>query len=213
MDKEIIYIGDPMCSWCYGFAPVLQTLYQNYKDQANWRVVVGGLRVGPEHVVDDQRIGFLREHWQEVSERTGQKFGYGILDQTGWLYDTELACRAVVVMRHLDPEKVFAFFGAIQANFYLLNHPTEPVDTYADEAEKFGVDREKFIELYEDPQIIDETMQDFTWSAQVGIRGFPSVLVRDGEQYTALTLGYQPLEALEQPLQQWLAQTSTAAAD
>lgn len=205
MDKELIYIGDPMCSWCYGFAPVIQTLHEKYKDQLDMRIVVGGLRVGPEHVVDDQRVSFLREHWDDVAERTGQEFGMGILNETGWLYDTERACRAVVVMRKLDPQKIFAYFGAIQKNFYLNNHAPEPVETYADEAQKFDVDRQTFIDTYEATETIDETMQDFAWSAEIGIRGFPSVLVRKDEEVTALTLGYQPLEALEQPLQQWLA--------
>ncbi len=204
METELIYIGDPMCSWCYGFAPVIQTLHEKYKDRLDMRIVVGGLRVGPEHVVDDQRIGFLREHWTDVSERTGQKFGMEILNETGWLYDTERACRAVVVMRKLDPKQLFAFFGAIQSNFYLNNHAPEPVETYADEAVKFDVDRDEFIKLYEDPETIDETMQDFAWSAQIGIRGFPSVLVRKDDQVSALTLGYQPLEALEAPLASWI---------
>ncbi|MCZ6604133.1 MAG: DsbA family protein [Alphaproteobacteria bacterium] len=207
MDKEIIYIGDPMCSWCYGFAPVIQTLYAKYREKIDMRVVVGGLRVGPEHVVDEQRVTFLREHWQEVSERTGQNFSMGILDKTGWSYDTEKPCRAVVVMRHLSPDNVFTYFGAIQSNFYLNNHDPAPVATYADEAVKFDVDRAEFIALYEDPKTVDETMQDFAWSAQIGIRGFPSVLFRDGEKLSALTLGYQPLEALEAPFRAWLGLT------
>lgn len=204
MSKELIYIGDPMCSWCYGFAPVIQTLHAKFAHELPMRIVVGGLRVGPEHVVDEQRIGFLRQHWQDVAARTGQTFGFEILQRTGWVYDTERACRAVVVMRKLDPAKAFSYFGAIQSNFYLHNRDPQPVETYADEAENFGIDRQTFIDRYEDPAIIDETMQDFVWSAQIGIRGFPSVLLRDGEKYAALTLGYQPLAALEQPLRSWI---------
>ena len=210
MDRELIYIGDPMCSWCYGFAPVLQTLYEKYKDDVAMRIVVGGLRVGPEHVVDDQRIGFLREHWRDVGERTGQPFGFDILDNTGWIYDTEKACRAAVVMRSLAPDKAFPYFGKIQANFYHKNLDPAPVATYADAAVDYGVDRQAFIDLYENTDTIDETMQDFAWSAQIGIRGFPSVLVRDGEQYAALTLGYQPLDAIEQPFRSWIGLTEPA---
>ena len=30
VDKEIIYVGDPMCSWCWGFSPVLKRIEAEY---------------------------------------------------------------------------------------------------------------------------------------------------------------------------------------
>ena len=29
--KEIIYVGDPMCSWCWGFAHTIQEIYKTFK--------------------------------------------------------------------------------------------------------------------------------------------------------------------------------------
>ena len=29
-DAEFVYVGDPMCSWCWGFAPVLDQLAGHY---------------------------------------------------------------------------------------------------------------------------------------------------------------------------------------
>ena len=42
-EKEIIYVGDPMCSWCWGFSPVLNRIRADYDAVAPMRVVVGGL--------------------------------------------------------------------------------------------------------------------------------------------------------------------------
>ena len=44
MTKEIIYIGDPMCSWCYAFSPVIQRLFEKHKDESKMSLVLGGLR-------------------------------------------------------------------------------------------------------------------------------------------------------------------------
>ena len=46
MDFEFVYVGDPMCSWCWGFAPVLERMQEVY--DVPLRVVVGGLRPGSE---------------------------------------------------------------------------------------------------------------------------------------------------------------------
>lgn len=204
MTKEIIYVGDPMCSWCYGFSPVIQTLHDRHKDDVKMTLVLGGLRVGDEHVVDEARLKFLKEHWVEIGERSGQEFSLDILENTGWIYNTEWACRAVVVMRKLAPEHAFAYFGAVQANFYAKNLDPSKPETYADEAVKFGVDRDEFLKAYDSDEIKQETMSDFAWSQGVGVTGFPSVLVKDGDKVGALTLGYQPLENLEGPLAHWI---------
>ena len=39
MDLEFVYVGDPMCSWCWGFAPVLDRMQKVY--DVPLRVVVG----------------------------------------------------------------------------------------------------------------------------------------------------------------------------
>ena len=40
---RLIYIADPMCSWCYGFGPELSKLLARHPD-ATVDVVMGGLR-------------------------------------------------------------------------------------------------------------------------------------------------------------------------
>ena len=45
---RFIYFADPMCSWCWGFAPVIeQTLRRRYGEAIPVRLVLGGLRPGP----------------------------------------------------------------------------------------------------------------------------------------------------------------------
>ncbi len=203
-DKEIIYIGDPMCSWCYGFSPVIQALYRKHRDQVKMTLTVGGLHVGDNCIHDDHRAEFLREHWRDIGERSGQPFKFDILEEKGWLYDTEAACRAVVVMRRLRPGNEYPYFAAIQSGFYAENRDSNDDATYAVAAQAFGVETEEFLASYHDPKTKEETANDFRWSQSMGITGFPSVLVRDKEDYAALTLGYQPLDAIEAPLESWL---------
>ncbi|MCZ6504367.1 MAG: DsbA family protein, partial [Actinobacteria bacterium] len=74
--RKLIYVGDPMCSWCWGFAPEIESLADEYPVE----VVVGGLRPGPSaQPLDDRMAASLRHHWVEVSERTNQPFDTAFL--------------------------------------------------------------------------------------------------------------------------------------
>lgn len=205
-EKEITYFGDPMCSWCYGFSDVIQEIRARYQDRAKVTLVMGGLRPDGTHIVDDRYRNFLKGHWQEISERTGQPFDLSILDNTGWIYDTEKACRAVVVMRRLRPDVEWEYFAAAQRGFYYQNHDPNNPGSFASIAETFGVDRAVFLEAYREPENIEATQADFRRARSVGVNSFPTVLLQDRRGLAALTVGYRPLSALIAPLESWLTE-------
>lgn len=104
-DVEIIYVGDPMCSWCWGISPALNQLKSTA--EANgipYRIVLGGLRPGGGDAWNEDFRNFLKHHWEEVNQRSGQPFGESLFDLEQFDYDTEPACRAVVAARQLAPE-------------------------------------------------------------------------------------------------------------
>lgn len=205
MQKEIIYVGDPMCSWCYGFTNVIQAVRQQYKHRAKVSLIMGGLRPDGTHVVDDRYSNFLKGHWWEIGERTGQPFDLSILDQIGWIYDTEKPCRAVVVMRNLKPEVEWDYFAAVQKGFYHQNHnPNEP-GSFARIAATFGVDELSFLQAFHDGAAAAETQRDFRAARSLDVDSFPTVLVRDDRGYAVLTNGYRPFEILRGSLDRWLA--------
>ena len=49
---KLIYIGDPMCSWCYGFGKELSALLERLPD-LQLEIVVGGVRAGATGVLDE----------------------------------------------------------------------------------------------------------------------------------------------------------------
>ena len=42
----MIYVADPMCSWCYAFAPVIVALAERLEARLPLRLMLGGLRAG-----------------------------------------------------------------------------------------------------------------------------------------------------------------------
>ncbi len=201
-DRELLYIGDPMCSWCWGIAPELDAVVERRPDLP-LRIIVGGLRPGPNAAtVDDRLAATLQHHWREVEARSGQPFSPALLERRGWLYDTEPACRAVVVMRELDEPRAWPLFKHLQRLFYADGVLISDPRSYPGIIEAFGADPAVFLPQFEADASLKQTWRDFATVHNWGIRGFPTVVVRRGDRGHLVTRGYttadQMLEAIAQ---------------
>jgi putative protein-disulfide isomerase len=204
--KHLLYVADPMCSWCYGFAPVIAGIADYFGERLPVQLMMGGLRAGntkPMSAGDKQTIA---GHWRKVEQTTGQPFDFErFLTREGWVYDTEPACRAVATMRLLNPRLALAFKSRIQSAFYAEGRDTTQDRVLADIAAEAGVDREMyFAELVSDEARM-VTQRDFMAAQRAGIRGFPTLLAGDGTgHYLVVTNGYRPLDGLPDALEKWL---------
>ena len=138
--RHLLYVADPMCSWCYGFAPVIEGLADHFGDRLPINLLMGGLRAGNTKPMADADKRAIAGHWRSVAERTGQPFDFGLFERTGWIYDTEPACRAVVTMRLLNPRITLAYKSRVQTAFYAENRDTTRGAVLADIAAEAGVE-------------------------------------------------------------------------
>ncbi|MFK8044765.1 MAG: DsbA family protein [Crocinitomicaceae bacterium] len=191
----LIYIGDTMCSWCYGFSKNLETFLNAHSD-LNVRLVQGGLRPNNTEKAIDM-ADFLKKHWIEITERTGLPFSFDILSDPNFVYDTEPASRAVVVARMIDPTIEYEFFKAVQIAFYRDNEDTGKLETYLKIAETLNIDTNEYSKLFNSEEARYNTKADFQLSAEMGIKGFPSLVIKKGDEFTMLANGFRELEDLE----------------
>ena len=54
------------------------------------------------------------------------------------------------------------------------------------------------------------TAADFSWTQDLGIAGFPTLLAERNGQVALLTNGYQPLDVLQPLLARWLERVTHA---
>ena len=205
LNKELIYVGDPMCSWCYGFAPSKRKLEEQCAGRAVTTLVVGGLHTDWTEPQDAERKKFLDEHWREIGERSGQPFKFDILEREDFVYNTEAACRAAVTAREMEGNvAALNFFTHLQSAFYAENQDVTEDAVLIELAINFGLDSAEFSKLFSSDDMKQKTQMDFQFAQRMGVTGFPTVVVNDKNGFAYQTVGYQPYENLEPIIEAWL---------
>lgn len=202
-ELEIIYVGDPMCSWCWGISPELNRLERAARvNGIPYRIVVGGLRPGGGDAWTDEFKSFLRHHWEEVNQRSGQPFGQALFQLDDFNYDTEPACRAVVAIRQMAPDKTLRFFELTQHHFYVKNKDPKTVEFYAPICNALQIDFATFKARFNSEELRQATQAEFQLSRQWGVTGYPTVILRKGKQLYAIARGYADFERMWSAVQQ-----------
>ena len=156
---------------------------------------MGGLRPGGR----DKMIAlkdFLRHHWQEVNQRTKQPFNYEVLNNNEYIYDTEPSCRSVVTMRNMNPSREFEYYKRVQEAFYRNGEDMNDLAVFSLISKEFNVNENEFRETFLSDKIRKETIADFTYSQQIGIRGFPTTVLDNNEKLYLIANGYMDAGSL-----------------
>ncbi len=194
--KTLWYIADPMCSWCWGFAPTIEAIQQRYAEKLTIAIILGGLRPGTTQPIANQQREEILGHWHNVQRMTGQPFLFEGAMPEGFVYDTEPACRGVVTVSTLAPSLTFPFFSAIQQAFYTRQIDVTQSDNLMQIAANLGINAKQFLRVFSSDAIKQKTLANFTKTKQWSITGFPSLVLQNNENYQLLTIGCCPAERL-----------------
>lgn len=203
---HLIYFSDPMCSWCYGFSPVIEDIRRTFGRALPIRVVMGGLRPGTEKPMTEEAKLEIADHWTHVHEATGLPFNGSGMAAPGFVYDTDPAARAVVVARRDGEEMAAAFLARAQRAFYAEGRDVTTGAVLADLADELGLDREAFLEAWASEAAKEETWRDYAISQRAGVTGFPTLVAGPNAEgvYGVVTRGYASSEQVVTILKEWL---------
>jgi putative protein-disulfide isomerase len=198
------YFADPMCSWCWGFSPVIETVRDETREHMKIALVLGGLRPGETTPMTAAAREDILHHWHQVHERTGQPFRFEGALPDGFVYDTEPASRAVVTIGGIDPALIFALFKAIQSAFYAEGRNVTQSAVLTDLAAGLGVDADAFMRAFDSDAARDRTRAHFRQARQAGVRGFPALILQQDSQLHSVSNGCLPLETVREAIDSYL---------
>lgn len=210
--RHLIYFADPMCSWCYGFGPVMDQVAARFGDRLPIQLVMGGLRPGTDRPMTDEARAEILHHWEQVRQATGQPFDAQVLSER-FIYDTDPAARAVVLVRGLLPERALEFLHRVQRAFYAEARDVTSHPVLAELAAEFGLSREAVQQALSDGALMRETWGDYALSQNAGVRGFPTLVGGPNEAgaYGVVTRGCAPADQVLRVLDEWVGRTEREA--
>ncbi|HQT79111.1 MAG TPA: DsbA family protein [Rhodopila sp.] len=213
---HLVYFADPMCSWCWGFSPVIEAIERDFGSTLPIRLVLGGLRPGTTEPMTDDGKSEIRSHWEHVHEASGQPFDMEFFARDGFVYDTEPCSRAVVVMRRAGMPAALAGLRRIHTAFYAENRDVTQLEELTAIAVELGFPEAGFRSAWNSDEAKLETQRDFALSQASGIRGFPTLIAGIGQapedeqspngqdaEYALVTHGFQPAGRILPALHKW----------
>jgi putative protein-disulfide isomerase len=202
----IEYFTDPLCPWCYAFVPIFHQFMEKYQDKFEFKYIAGGLRINPDARpmnADDKDM--LYGYWETVEMETGQKFDMSAVDALEFAFNTEPACRAIVAVKNLYPQRVFDFELNLLKAFYSQRRNPTAIDTFSQVIAEMNLSQDEFEKAYDSQEIIDKANQDFALTKSQENPLLPMVFIVHQGISQLLTKGYCSLEMLEE----MLAETQT----
>jgi len=188
---QLIFVIDPLCSWCWGFHPVIEELREKYSNEFQFSLVVGGLRTKGQMPWTQESKQYLAQNWNAVANATQQPFDFVLLNKDVFDYDTYPACKAIITVRELWGEvTAFEYLKKIQEAFYSRGEDATSLETLV----KYVEDKEMFLEFYESERAEVLMQHDFAKARSMGANSFPSVVKIDKQGHMVCQKGYKSLE-------------------
>ena len=198
------YFADPMCSWCWGFSPVITQVKENYLDKLNIALVMGGLQTEEVGVMSEDSQKEIFHHWHQVVEMTKQPISFDNAFPENFIYNTEPACRAVITAGAIDSAKIFTYFTAVQSAFYIKNQNVTQFDCLQQLAVECGLDAGKFKEIFENEKTKQSIEKSFQFTKKAGVQGFPTLILNIENDLHIITRGYMDYRAVSTALDKLL---------
>jgi len=189
--RRLIYIHDPMCSWCWGFAPTLTMLQQQLPAYLGFVRLLGGLAPDSDQPMSTQMQLQLQDTWRRIQQRIpGTRFNFDFWKECRPRRSTWPACRAVIVARQADPVLEQPMIEAIQHAYYLDARNPSDTATLASLAADLGLDATEFSEQLHAAETRRLLEQEIRESRQIGADSFPSLRLQLGDRYRSIPVDY-----------------------
>ena len=180
--SKLIYVHDPMCSWCWGYSPTWLKLKSELAGKVVIEYKVGGLAPDSQDPMPQNMKEMLEGTWHKISAQLGTQFNYDFWRNCQPRRSTYPACRAALIARKAGKEAQMV--AAIQHAYYLNAQNPSDESTLISLAEKIGLNKDEFLEQLASSELNEELKAELSFVRTLPIQGFPSlVLIKDNKVY------------------------------
>ncbi len=183
-DQVLVYVHDPMCSWCYGFAPTWNELKSRLPEGLAVVSLLGGLAPDNDEPMPEEMVEYLKKTWHRIADACGVSFDFTYWDQVPRPPRTTfIACRGVIAAEQVAGQGE-AFTERLQKAYYQEARNVWDPFVLAELAEGMGFRREAFEEALQSDGVRAAHDEQRELVGRLQIEGYPSLLlIKDGHAY------------------------------
>jgi putative protein-disulfide isomerase len=197
MKTILIFVHDPMCSWCWGFTNVYDAMNERLPAEIEIRRLVGGLAPDSDEPMPEPMRQMLQQTWARIEQMIpGKQFNFDFWSQCEPRRSTYPACRAVIAARAQGEQYDPAMTRQIQQAYYQQARNPSEIDTLIELSSEIGLDTERFADDLVDPCTHALLLDEINLARSIGIDSFPSLMLEQDGQYTRIMSNYTDVEPI-----------------
>ncbi len=190
-DAQLHYLHDPMCSWCWGFAPTWNKVKEALEDKVKVTYLLGGLALDNDEDMTLQTQNYVQSNWRRIEEKIpGTKFNYDFWIKCKPRRSTYPACRAVISARIQNPDCETSMIRAIQKCYYLDAQNPSNEDVLVSLAIELGLDAEKFQLDLRSEKVNKMLFAEISLAKSLGMSRMPSLSLQTGRGLRAISIDF-----------------------
>lgn len=178
MNHTLYYIHDPMCSWCYAFAPVLAQLQQGLPQSVTVERLLGGLAPDNDVPMDPAMRERLEATWHRIETNVPDThFNFDFWRNCTPYRSTYPSCRAVIAAMQQGAEYDEKMTKAIQQAYYQQERNPSLIETLVNIAGEIGLDRERFEQALSSDEVEQELQRQIGFAREIGAESYPALIL------------------------------------
>jgi putative protein-disulfide isomerase len=180
-----------MCSWCWGFVPVLRDFLEKLPDEIRVKRLLGGLAPDSDVPMPVDMHHTIEATWRRIQERVPDTvFNYDFWTQCAPRRSTYPACRAVIAARMQGDAFDERMTRAIQLAYYTqARNPSDEI-TLIELSGELGLDECAFTDALRSEPVQRQLLAEIELSRQLHASGFPSVVLKTGTAVWPIPIDY-----------------------
>jgi len=191
MVTRLYYVHDPMCSWCWGFAPVLSELLSSLPSDIEVNRLLGGLAVDSDEPMPIEMQTMIQETWRRIETKIpGTKFNFDFWMLCQPRRSTYPSCRAVIAARQQGEQFDEGMTKAIQIAYYQQARNPSDLVTLIELAEELGLEVEKFKQDMTSAETQRQLEKEMAQSRELYAESFPSLVLQVGSSHWQVPIDY-----------------------
>ena len=196
---KITYVMDPQCGWCYGNSKNIAALQEEFKEEFDFELLVGGMWIGQNAPVGGDNLSqFLHNHAPRMATTTGAHVDssyYELAKDSSYSFSSLEPSAAIQLIKEIAPDKVFLFAKNVQLALFVEGKRLDDRETYMEILETMSIDTSAFGSVWMGADNVAKTRVEFTNASNLA-NGFPTLVITKEGKTETLASGYFDKKAM-----------------